>query len=79
MKKILLLFFVIAAFMLTSCRKTHVCYCTEISSGQKVQVGAYKPRLLSPINNIVENRDLKKSCENHNANGVYTNCEVVKE
>lgn len=79
MKKILCLFFIITAFTLTSCKKSYVCYCTEISSGQKVQVSAYKPRLLSPLNNIVEKRDLKKSCEDQNSNGIYTNCAVVKE
>lgn len=81
MKKIILPLFMIAAFMLTSCRKkTYVCYCTEQSSGQKTEMDRFKTSPIRPINNMVEKDDFKASCEALTTTGTYgRTCGVVKE
>ncbi len=79
MKKTATLLLLIAGFMLTSCKKHYVCYCTVVSTGQKIQAMTYKPTPLNPVRSIIDKRDFKKNCADESSSGGVTDCSVVKE
>lgn len=79
MKKMILPLSMVALLGITSCKKDYVCYCSEIGTGTKVEMNRVDPSPISPINNVIEKRDIEKSCKNNPDPATYSGCELVQE